>query len=88
MAAARHAASTTTEQEADLRRAVATPIQVDIDDLSNEPKVTVNQDSPSKRTRWDVQSQAPLAASGSTSVGTSLTLEQLTAQLSAAMAPQ
>ena len=49
-----------------------------------------NQDSPSKRTRWDVQappahgqtgaSQAPLA-------GAPITLEQLTAQLAAALTP-
>ena len=59
----------------------------DIDDIDNQPRLNNNQDSPSKRTRWDVPNQIMPAAPTPASSGTSITLEQLTAQLSAAMAP-
>ena len=66
----------------DMRRAAATPIDCDVEDLQNQPGVLANGDSPSKRTRWDVLPQA----AGNTGA-TPLTLEQLTTQLSAALAP-
>ena len=66
----------------DLRKAAEMPIELDVEDLRNEPAKEGNGDSPTKRTRWDLQ---PLQAPGSSVVP--ITLEQLTAQLAAAIAP-
>ena len=66
----------------DMRRAAATPIDCDVEDLQNQPGVLANGDSPSKRTCWDVIPQAA-ASTGAMP----LTLEQLTTQLSAVLAP-
>ena len=66
----------------DMRKAAATPIDCDVEELQNRPGVLANGDSPSKRTRWDVLPQAA-ASTGAMP----LTLEQLTTQLSAALAP-
>ena len=65
----------------DLRRAAATPIEVDadVDDLRNAPSAPGNVDSPTKRTRWDIQGPAATAPA--------LALEQRTAQLATALAP-
>ena len=65
----------------DLRRAAATSIEVDadVDDLRNAPSAPGNVDSPTKRTRWDIQGPAATAPA--------LTLEQRTAQLATALAP-
>ena len=65
-----------------LRRAAATAIEVDGEDLLNRPTVAANIDSPSKRTRWDMQTvPAPAPAAAEGSAGISL------AQLTAALAP-
>ena len=67
------------------RRAVETPVELidtDVEDLQNRPSTATNGDSPSKRTRWDVGAPAaPVPGPAS------ITLEQLTAQLAATMAP-
>ena len=62
-----------------LQKAAATPIEVDIDELQNAPTTRTNADSPTKRTKWDIQPTVTSAPA--------LTLDQLTAQLATAPAP-
>ena len=80
MSAAPGAARDPTAAEA-VRRAAATPLQVDVDDLENRPALSDNADSPTKRTRWDVQRPPPAGSSPSPVSGISL------ADLTAALAP-
>ena len=80
MSAAPGAARDPTAAEA-VRRAAATPLQVDVDDLENKPALSDNADSPTKRTRWDVQRPPPAGSAPSPVSGISL------ADLTAALAP-
>ena len=63
----------------------------DVEGLQNKPGTVANGDSPSKRTRWDVGGPAAPVTGGAfmtmSGGAVPLTLEQLTAQLSAALAP-
>ena len=62
----------------DLRRAAATAIDVDSEDLLNRPHVAANMDSPSKRTKWDMPAGSVPATADSTA---GITLAQLVAAL-------
>ena len=67
------------------RRAAEMPVDLiddETDGLLNRPDISPNADSPSKRTRWDVGAEAKV-----TPGQLPVTLEQLTAQLTATMAP-
>ena len=66
-----------------LRKAAATPIEVDVDDLQNKPAVIANGDSPSKRTRWDVTSQSVPGVKPEIAQAAGISL----ADLAAALAP-
>ena len=63
------------------RRAEAAAVDLDVEDLVNSPGAQGNVTSPAKRTKWDVEEPLIVAPPQA------LTLEQLTAQLTAALGP-